>query len=342
MSIMKPYLGVTLANVVLGIAVNVSALEIGAWVGGVDASELYPQPTETNVTAFETMQGRPLDYISQFVIWDSNDWSWTQTYADVAENHNAKLLVTWMPNGYSAPSIVAGDADAYISQYAHDVKNYGKEIWLRPLHEANGNWYDWGVGKAGAGNTNANVIEAWKHIVQIFRDSSVTNVKWVWTTNATNSGSGTSVMGAYPGDDWVDYNSIDGYNWGTAQSWSHWQSFHQIFATPYAQLAQHNKPIFIAEFSSSEQGGDKAQWISDMFSILSTSYPRIFALMWFSQTKSAEADWAVNTTDASLQAWKAGIATYATTSIQSQTKVRSPSADSRAVSFDLLGRSFRQ
>jgi len=288
-----------------------TALQIGAWVGG-PATETYPQPTEANVTAFETMQGRKLDLISEFVLWDSNDWAWTQTYADIAAAHNATLVVTWMANGYSAQNIVDGAGDDYIRQYASDVKAYGKEVWLRPLHEANGNWYTWGVGTSGAGNTNANVIAAWQHIVQIFRDSNVTNVKWVWTTNATNSGTGTSIMGAYPGDAWVDYNSIDGYNWGTAQTWSSWQTFTAIMKPAYTLLAAHDKPIFIAEFSSSEQGGNKAQWITDMFAALPVTFPKIFALMWFSQTKSAEADWAVNTSDASLAAWKAGIAAAST------------------------------
>ena len=214
-----------------------------------------------------------------------------------------------------------------------DLKAYGKEVWLRPLHEANGNWYSWGVGTSGAGNTDSNVIAAWKHIVQIFRDSSVSNVKWVWTTNASNSGTGSSLMGAYPGDDWVDYNSIDGYNWGTSQSWSKWQTFTQVFSPAYTLLAAHNIPIFIPEFASSELGGSKAQWIQNMFNVLPTSFPKIFALMWFNQ--SSDADWAVNTSDSSLQAWKAGIANASSAVIKT---TRAPVQNTSANHMDALGR----
>lgn len=311
---------------------SLPALEIGAWVGG---SGQYPQPTAENVDLFEALQGRTLDYISVFVVWDNNDWAWTQTYADVAEANGSKLLVTWMPNGYTAQSIVNGNADAYIQKYASDVKAYGKEVWLRPLHEANGNWYDWGIGKGVAENTNQSLIQAWMHIVQIFRDSSVNNVKWVWTTNATNSGAGTSLMGAYPGDNWVDYNSIDGYNWGNNYAWSSWKTFAQIFSPAYTQLALQNKPIFIAEFSSTENGGDKAQWIRDMFAALPAQFPKIFALMWFSQSKSAEADWALNTSPAAVLAWKEGISGSVGT-------LRAPpvkgSLFPRIMRHDLLGR----
>jgi hypothetical protein len=298
---------------------DAAPLKIGAWVGG---EGTYPQPTEPNVAAFEALQGRPLDLLSVFVLWDINDWIWTRTFADVAEKRGAKLVVTWMPNGYSAPKIVSGGADAYLRKYAQDVKAYGKEIWLRPLHEANGDWYDWGIAKAGAGNTDRNLIEAWRRIVSIFREEGVVNVKWVWTTNATNSGSAT-FTGHYPGDAWVDMISIDGYNWGTAQSWSRWQSFEQVFGPAYAALGGIDKPLFIPEFSSSEHGGDKAAWIKDMFAALPVKFPRIFALMWFSQSKSAEADWAVNTSPGAAAAWKeAVLAATAASAIRSLPRSR--------------------
>lgn len=277
--------------------------QIGAWVGGTGT---YPQPTKSNVAAFQTLQNRPLDLISIFVVWDVNTWPWTKAYADIAAENKSTLLVTWMANGYTTQQILDGKADTYLKAYAEGVKSYEKEIWLRPFHEANGDWYDWGIAKSGAGNSNQTLIDAWKHIVTIFRTLGVTNVKWIWTTNATNSGS-ASFIGWFPGDDWVDMVSIDGYNWGTAQSWSSWQSFAQVFTPAYNALSISSKPLFIPEFSCSEHGGNKAQWITDMFKDIPSKFPRIFALMWFSQSKSAEADWAVNTSEAALHAWKEGI-----------------------------------
>jgi beta-mannanase len=214
-----------------------------------------------------------------------------------------------MANGYNAQELVNGKADTYIRDYAKGVKNYGEEIWLRPLHEANGDWYDWGVGKEGAGNTDANVAEAFRHIVKIFREENVENVKWVWTTNASNAGKGSTLTGNYPGDEYVDYISIDGYNWGKCQSWSSWQTFSQVFKKAYDALAKINKPLFIAEISSSELGGNKAEWITDMFEHFATDFSRVFAVMWFSQSKEDnEGDWALNTSQAAVDAWKAGIA----------------------------------
>ena len=282
------------------------AFQIGAWVGGPGQ---YPQPTQQNVQAFQDLQGTHLDLISYFALFDINDWNATEQYANVAKNNGSTLVVTWMANGYNAQDLVDGKADTYIRDYAKGVKNYGEEIWLRPLHEANGDWYDWGVGKAGAGNTDANVAEAFRHIVNIFREENVTNVKWVWTTNASNAGTGTTLTGNYPGDEYVDYISIDGYNWGKCQSWSSWQTFSQVFKKAYNALANIDKPLFIAEISSSELGGNKAEWITDMFEHFATDFSRVFAVMWFSQSKEAnEGDWALNTSQAAVDAWKAGIA----------------------------------
>ena len=282
------------------------AFQIGAWVGGPGQ---YPQPTQQNVQAFQDLQGTHLDLISYFALFDINDWNATEQYANVAKNNGSTLVVTWMANGYNAQELVNGKADTYIRDYAKGVKNYGEEIWLRPLHEANGDWYDWGVGKEGAGNTDANVAEAFRHIVKIFREENVENVKWVWTTNASNAGKGSTLTGNYPGDEYVDYISIDGYNWGQCQSWSSWQTFSQVFKKAYNALANIDKPLFIAEISSSELGGNKAEWITDMFDHFATDFSRVFAVMWFSQSKEAnEGDWALNTSQAAVDAWKAGIA----------------------------------
>lgn len=306
----------------LSLASQASALQIGAWVGSASDTSLdgdYPQPTDANVKAFAQLQGRKLDYVEYYAIWPAT-WTSVKKYADIAASNGATLFVTWQPNGYTAPDINGGKADAYIGKFAKDIKSYPHEVWLRPLHEANGgDWYSWNVGNSSMLNTGANVAQAFQHIVKIFRDSGVTNVKWVWTTNGENASGGntTTFAGTYPGDDWVDYISIDCYNFGTFHTvansgWaSSWRSFVQAFKPAYTALAKIDKPIFVAEFSSSELGGDKAKWYRDAFAALSTTFPRFFALMIFSMN-DANGDWRINTTDASLRAWKECVASYAT------------------------------
>ncbi len=279
-------------------------IQIGAWVGG---NGQYPQPTAGNIQAFQALQGGRAELVSLFALFDINTWDWVEPFAETARENGSTLVITWMPIGYSARKINDGEADPYIRHFAKGVKKYGYEIWLRPLHEANGDWYDWGVGKLGAGNTDADVAEAFRHIVGIFREESVKNVKWVWTTNSSNVGENTTFTGTYPGDDFVDYISIDGYNWGDKKCWSRWKSFSEVFRKSYNALAGIDKPMFIAETSCTESGGNKAEWITDMFRVLPVEFPRISAVMWFNQSKSFEADWALDTSSAAVDAWKNGI-----------------------------------
>jgi len=283
----------------------------GAWVGGDEVLPEYPQPNAKNVAAFEAVQGRHLDIIHHFVIWQYNDWEWTRNYLDVAKANGSLMMITWMPTPYTAQDILDGKGDEYIDTFVKGIKSYGEEIWLRPLHESNGDWYTWCTGKDNINNAEEKVAAAFRYLVEKFREGNVTNVKWIWTTNNGNSGEGTTLTGSYPGDDFVDYISIDGYNFGTAQSWSSWSTFEEVFRDAYDAIAKFQKPMFIAEFSSSELGGNKAEWISEMFRILPERFPRIIGLVWFSESKpDNEGDWAINTSEAAVEAWKKGMSAY--------------------------------
>jgi beta-mannanase len=91
----------------------------------------------------------------------------------------------------------------------------------------------------------------------------------------------------YPGDEYVDWLCFDGYNFGASsfgQSFnSKWVSFDEIFKTSYAELQaiSPDKPIIIGEFASTEEGGDKAAWITDAFTKIEKDYPQIRAIIWF-------------------------------------------------------------
>jgi endoglucanase len=99
---------------------------------------------------------------------------------------------------------------------------------------------------------------------------------------------------------------MDGYNWGTSQRWSQWQTFDSIYQPTYSQLQALNasKPMMIGEFASSEKGGDKAAWIADMFKRIPSAYPQIRMVFWFNLNK--ETDWRMNSSEASLQAVQQG------------------------------------
>jgi endoglucanase len=242
--------------------------------------------------------------IHTFVNTDQDMDEWT-SFMNAVHNHGAVNLLTLETSGYNTVEIQNGALDSYFTNLAKQMKSWqgGKEINLLVFHEFNGNWYEWSIGGSSI-NTNASFKAAWQRMVNIFRTNGATNVKFVYNVNWNNNGSGASFMGAYPGDNYVDFVSIDGYNWGTSSSWSNWMSFRDIFKDAYNALtAGSNKPVIIAEFACSEQGGNKAAWINDMQAqIANKTFPELYAATWFNQDK--ETDWRVESSSASLAAYK--------------------------------------
>lgn len=266
----------------------------GAWLGDF--------PTTTSVAAFEQTSGRHLA-VGQFYIDWATSFSFIQPDLQVLDADHSQAMVTWMPNQYNTQQIASGVADSYIQNFALAVRKYGKTIQLRPLHEMNGNWYSWSIGNSAV-NTNASYIQAWQHIVTIFRQVGAKNAKFIWSVNAGNVGVGSSFTGAYPGNSFVDYIGVDGYNWGTTQSWSTWQTFDQIFSAPYQAITQvSSKPVLITEWASTEIGGNKAAWITDAFQQLASSkYARVVGENWFNMNK--ETDWRINSSPAALTSFQ--------------------------------------
>jgi beta-mannanase len=168
----------------------------------------------------------------------------------------------------------------------------------------NGDWYPWCVGVPG--NTSAQYVAMWRHVHAIFVQQGATNVRWVWSPNVTYYGA-QDFTAQYPGDAYVDWVALDGYNFGTSQSWSWWVDFTTIFGPSYDALVKiTNKPVMIAEFASVEQGGDKAMWItSSMLSDIPVRFPKVRAALWFNEdrTQFGQADWRINTSSQSLSAF---------------------------------------
>ncbi|MBN2737297.1 MAG: hypothetical protein JXR70_09975 [Spirochaetales bacterium] len=270
---------------------------VGAWLG--------VQASTSGIDNFQRLIDHHLDTVMVYMDWNTEISSIQNRILDPIYNNGSIAILTWEAWGMSNRDVINGSKDAYITRTANDIRNYGREIWIPLFHEGNGNWYPWAIGDS-SDNNNSSYVSAYRHVVDLFRNAGANNVRWIFNINCTNNGANTSYLGHYPGDNYVDYLAIDGYNWGTTQDWgSLWQNFDQIFRSAYNALSGINKPMIIDEIASTEIGGDKAAWITDSYNKISNSYPRIKAVSWFSENK--ETDWRVNSSQASLDAFKAAI-----------------------------------
>lgn len=264
-----------------------------------------PESAQT-LDQYAAMVGRKPDIVMDYS--NITDPLLTRTEASNLSSRGETPLVSWQlyESGYGGPTIplskiAAGAYDADLRRAAGEAKAmpFG-EILIRFGHEMNGDWYGWSGDPAA-------FVAAWRHVVSLFRAEGVTNVKWVWSANVDN---GSYPFKAYfPGDEWVDYTGLDGYNWGTAGvGVNRWQSLSQVFSSSYSQLTQiSSKPVIITEVSASEVGGDKAAWIREGFlKTIPQSFPRVDAVVWFDRNQ--EENWRIDSSASSLAAYREVVA----------------------------------
>jgi hypothetical protein len=213
------------------------------------------------------------------------------------------------PPGLYDRQIAQGSVDAALHQYAKAAAAWGKPLFWRIDWEMNGNWYL--QQSIGPYNTSQDYIDMWQHIVTIFRQEGANNVKFVYSPNVLCDHACIDFGQMYPGNSYVDWIALDGYNWGTFRPDSSWESFIAIFGKSYARMLQvaPGKPMMIAEMGSAEQGGDKAAWITTAFiTKIPASFPMLKAIIWFNFKKESEPDWRVNSSETALQAYKKVVA----------------------------------
>jgi hypothetical protein len=230
--------------------------------------------------------------------------------------------------------ITNGAHDAYIRQWARDAKAWGHPFFVRFNHEMNGSWFVWSERRNG--NGSGQFAPMWRHVVDIFRQEGATNVTWVWAPNRVWPAA-IPLAGLYPGDGYVDWTGFSAYNWGTnpAKPGNVWHSFTEVLRQTYDELVAlaPQAPIMLTETASSEYGGSKAAWITDMLqSQLPVNWPQVKAFVWFNWNAAATngaMDWVIESSSSARAAFAAGIASshYASNtfgSLTPRTKVQPP------------------
>ncbi len=225
---------------------------------------LGDKPYQEDIVDFKNKYGKKPFLIMVFVDWGHLI---DEKVAEDVYSQNCALFVTWEPwqaagkQGINYDELLSGKHDKYIVDFATKLKTIEKEVFIRFAHEMNGNWYPWAGAKIGRGKCAA----IYRYVKDMFDEIHVANVKWVFSVNWEDvPKENNHFMLYYPGDEYVDFVGIDGYNWGNTKSWSRWMNFKDIFEERYKEIVSRlKKPVIITEFSSTSSGGDKSVWIKE-------------------------------------------------------------------------------
>lgn len=293
----------------------------------------WPDPEEDPVREFEQTSGQDLDVVGIFVNW-TMPFAYVQPNVTYIATSGASPMITWAPHHLTTPDIVDGSktlhqadgetrtVDEHLDSWAEGVCELATEseqpVVLRPMHEMNGGWFTWGIsyqdGDGNYPNSEESYKEAWIKIHDSFREHcSEEDVKFLWTTNHASTGQGTTYVGAYPGDEHVDYVGLDGYNWGGHAEWG-WSSFDDLFQDAYCAVTDKtDAPIVLPEWASAEKGGNKGEWLNTSFErIRSGEYGQIVGSVYFNVDKheresDSRVEWSATSSDEALNAYQEGI-----------------------------------
>jgi hypothetical protein len=298
----------------------------GAWIIG-DAYGVGNPPWDTAaIDILEEHAGKKMSILHWGQPWWRCDnvcryrmFDFQKSQYEVVRQRGYIPLVDWASFDYEAPevldqpdfslsTIIEGQHDQYIRRWATQARDWGHPFFLRFNWEMNGWWFPWS--ERVNGNQPGEYAQAWRHVHDIFEEVGARNVTWVWCVNVIGPNT-IPLETLYPGDEYVDWLCMDGYNTGTHPLRSGgWKSFAELFGETYSALLSLSprKPIMIAEFASTEVGGSKAAWIQDALTDdLPNQFPEVKAIVWFNWNNRGM-DWAIESSPESQAAFAASIA----------------------------------
>lgn len=180
--------------------------------------------------------------------------------------------------------IYRGEKDEELRNFARQIKGFSHPFLFRLNNEMNTDWTSY----SGAVNLyDPDIfIETWKRMYNIFKEEGVNNAIWIFNPFDGNYPpcKWNNFLAYMPPVEYVQLIGLTGYNAGTynypIETWREFKDIYDSIRRTYMPFFS-EFPWVIPEFGSSSIGGDKAQWITDMFKAL-PDYPQIKAAVWFS------------------------------------------------------------
>lgn len=317
--------------------VELSWPEKGAYTGAyVDFGEAEDKVTLEAIDNFEAKAGKHQAIIASSSFWGEQNFP--AGNAGLINRYGAVPLIFWSPwdrpykenqppDRFSLRAILAGEWDGYIDLWADGAKAFGKPMLVSWGLEMNGQWFPWsgfhyGGGRAVPGAEPAQFEgpelfkRAFRHVVDRVRARGVRNILWGFHVNNSSypSEAWNGHANYYPGGDYVDWLGLSVY--GMQFNWQQWGDFPGEMNGAYRELCALDpaKPVVVAEWGVGEfpRAGDKAAWLLQAFTALTTRYTRVkAAVYWHERWRNEDDSYSnlrINSSPEALAAYRQGVA----------------------------------
>jgi Glycosyl hydrolase family 26 len=266
------------------------------------------------INSFEKMTGKK-------IVWAyfSNNWDPEIVFPEeqVRSIHKEDVIpfIRMMPRTtttdgvedpvYTLQGFIDGKFDEDLRKWAKESKRVGIPIMVEFGTEVNGDWFPWSGILNGAAKTDGygdrnypdgpeRFRDAYRHIIDLFRDEGVTNITWAFHVYPPNNVGfrpqllepWNNIANYYPGDDYIDWMGTSIY--GAFELGTDWDSFSGLLNETYPMLTalSDKKPIAVFEFGVLEDPlkGNKTEWVKDALkTIESGKYPRLKAISYWDE-----------------------------------------------------------
>jgi hypothetical protein len=291
----------------------------GAQIGDQLTGEAAPWDMNA-LSAFQSLAKKPLSLVSfsaPFAECSGSDCTFINfptTPMENARNYGAIPFFGWSSSStpesgpqrpWKLSNVINGSLDPYIRKFAESAKEWGHPFFIRFDWEMNGFWFPWSEGVNG--NKKGEYVAAWRHVHDIFTSVGATNATWVWCPNVDFTRKLIPLNKVYPGNNYVDWTCLDGFNWGKRTDSAGWQTFNQVFHETYKRVLKiaPNKPMLLGEVASNEIGGSKPAWIKNMLREV-PRYRKLRGLIWF-DVKDRNTHWPLESSKKAANAFAKGI-----------------------------------
>ena len=185
---------------------------------------------------------------------------------------------------FTLDRIINGDFDTELRAWAKGAKAHDIPFIMDFGVEMNGDWFSWSGIFNGADKKDAygdptlydgpeKYRDAYRHIIDLFRDEEVNHVTWFFHPNIldTPTVEWNKAKYYYPGDDYIDWIGFSLYGPFFPADY-YWDTFPEIVEENYKRILEisSTKPFALSELGVTDHHplGTKKKWLDDAFALM--------------------------------------------------------------------------